>query len=57
MNPFDVEGVVFQHVRSTSSLLGLRKKLVLPIDRDLLMAACENFEDSETQAGNYHDSH
>jgi hypothetical protein len=53
--PFEVEGVVFQHVRSTSSLLGLRKKLVLPIDRHLLMAACENFEAPETQAGNYHD--
>ncbi|MCU1760693.1 hypothetical protein NTD84_13320 [Pseudomonas sp. 14P_8.1_Bac3] len=54
--PFDVEGVIFQHVRSTSSLLGLRKKLVLPIERDLLTAACENFEASETKASNYHDS-
>lgn len=54
--PFDVEGVVFQHVRSTSSLLGLRRKLVLPIERDLLTAACENFEASETKAGNYHES-
>jgi len=54
--PFDVEGVVFQHVRSTSSLLGLRKKLVLPIERDLLTAACENFEESETKPGNYHES-
>ncbi|MHC8334038.1 NEL-type E3 ubiquitin ligase domain-containing protein [Pseudomonas sp. LB3P25] len=54
--PLDVAGVVFQHVRSTSSLLGLRKKLVLPIDRDLLTAACENFEASETLEGNYHDS-
>ena len=54
--PFDVEGVVFQHVRSTSSLLGLRKKLITPIDRDLLMAACENFESSETTPGNYNDN-
>lgn len=54
--PLDVPGVVFQHVRSTSSLLGLRKKLVLPIDRDLLTAACENFELSETLPANYHDS-
>ncbi|MHC8380399.1 dermonecrotic toxin domain-containing protein [Pseudomonas sp. LB3P14] len=54
--PFEVEGAIFQHVRSTSSLLGLRKKLVLPIDRDLLTAACENFELSETLAGNYHES-
>ncbi|MDD0968422.1 MULTISPECIES: dermonecrotic toxin domain-containing protein [Pseudomonas] len=53
--PFEVDGAVFQHVRSTSSLLGLRKKLVLPIDRDLLTAACENFELSETLAGNYHE--
>ncbi|MFJ7281798.1 NEL-type E3 ubiquitin ligase domain-containing protein [Pseudomonas sp. NPDC099000] len=52
----DTVGVVFQHVRSTSSLLGLRKKLVLPIDRDLLSAACENFELSETLAGNYSDT-
>jgi hypothetical protein len=52
----DMEGVVFQHIRSTSSLLGLRKKLVTPIDRDLLMAACENFESSETQESNYHES-
>jgi len=37
--PFEVDGAIFQHVRSTSSLLGLRKKLVLPIDRDLLTAA------------------
>jgi hypothetical protein len=44
----DVRGVIFQHVRSTSSLLGLRKKRVLPIDGDLLGAACENFEVSET---------
>lgn len=54
--PLDIEGVVFQHVRSTSSLLGLRKKLVTPIDRDLLMAACENFESSETVSGNYNDN-
>ncbi|MHC8287090.1 NEL-type E3 ubiquitin ligase domain-containing protein [Pseudomonas sp. XS1P51] len=54
--PIDVAGVIFQHVRSTSSLLGLRKKLVLPIDRDLLTAACENFESSEMLEGNYHDS-
>lgn len=52
----DSEGVIFQHVRSTSSLLGLRKKLVTPIDRDLLTAACENFELSETSAGNYNDT-
>lgn len=51
----DIRGVVFQHVRSTSSLFGLRKKLVLPIDRDLLVAACENFETSETLEGNYDD--
>jgi hypothetical protein len=54
--PLDIEGVVFQHVRSTSSLLGLRKKLITPIDRDLLMAACENFESSETASGNYNDN-
>ena len=54
--PLDVSGVVFQHIRSTSSLLGLRKKLVLPIDRDLLTAACENFELSETLPANYHDT-
>lgn len=54
--PLDVAGVVFQHVRSTSSLLGLRKKLVLPIDRDLLTAACENFELNETLAENYNDT-
>ena len=54
--PLDIEGVVFQHVRSTSSLLGLRKKLITPIDRDLLMAACENFESSETAPGNYNDN-
>lgn len=53
--PFQVEGVVFQHVRSTSSLLGLRRKLVLPIERDLLTAACENFEVSETLPQNYHE--
>ncbi|VVO58648.1 hypothetical protein PS838_00668 [Pseudomonas fluorescens] len=53
---FDIQGVVFQHVRSTSSLLGLRKKLVTPIDRDLLMAACENFESSETVPSNYNDN-
>ncbi|RON54115.1 NEL-type E3 ubiquitin ligase domain-containing protein [Pseudomonas frederiksbergensis] len=53
--PLDIRGVVFQHVRSTSSLLGLRKKLVLPIDRDLLVAACENFEASETLESNYDD--
>lgn len=51
--PLDTVGVIFQHVRSTSSLLGLRKKLVLPIDRDLLSAACENFELNETLPGNY----
>ncbi|MET1070278.1 MAG: DUF6543 domain-containing protein [Pseudomonas prosekii] len=51
----DIRGVVFQHIRSTSSLFGLRKKLVLPIDRDLLAAACENFEASETLMGNYDD--
>jgi hypothetical protein len=54
--PLDVTGVIFQHVRSTSSLLGLRKKLVLPIDRDLLAAACENFEFNETLPGNYSDT-
>ncbi len=54
--PLDVSGVVFQHVRSTSSLLGLRKKLVLPINRDLLVAACENFESRETEAKNYSDT-
>ncbi|WP_307335855.1 NEL-type E3 ubiquitin ligase domain-containing protein [Pseudomonas lini] len=54
--PLDIEGVVFQHIRSTSSLLGLRKKLITPIDRDLLMAACENFESSETAPGNYDDN-
>ncbi|WP_339487689.1 dermonecrotic toxin domain-containing protein [Pseudomonas sp. RL_5y_Pfl2_70] len=53
--PFEVEGAIFQHVRSTSSLLGLHRKLVLPIDRDLLTAACENFELSETLASNYHE--
>jgi len=51
--PFEVAGALFQHVRSTSSLLGLRKKLVLPIKRDLLTAACENFELAETKSGNY----
>ena len=51
----DIRGVVFQHIRSTSSLFGLRKKLVLPIDRDLLIAACDNFEASETLPGNYHE--
>lgn len=55
-SPFEVEGAIFQHVRSSSSLLGLRKKLVLPIDRDVLAAACENFELSETLADNYHES-
>lgn len=54
--PLEVAGVVFQHVRSTSSLLGLRRKLVMPIDRDLLSAACENFELSETLPGNYNDT-
>ena len=54
--PFDVAGALFQHVRSTSSLLGLRKKLVLPIKRDVLTAACENFELSETKSGNYSDN-
>lgn len=39
----DLAGIVFQHVRSTSSLLGLRKKLITPIDRELLSAAYENF--------------
>ncbi|WP_277761914.1 NEL-type E3 ubiquitin ligase domain-containing protein [Pseudomonas sp. A34-9] len=53
--PFEVEGAIFQHIRSTSSLLGLRKKLVLPIDRDVLTAACENFELSETLADSYHE--
>jgi hypothetical protein len=53
---FDVTGALFQHVRSTSRLLGLRKKLVLPIKRDLLTAACENFELSETKSGNYSDN-
>lgn len=51
----DITGIVFQHVRSTSSFLGLNKKLILPIDRDLLAAACENFEESETLASNYHE--
>jgi hypothetical protein len=54
--PLEVAGVVFQHVRSTSSLLGLRRKLVLPIDRNLLSAACENFELNETLPGNYNDA-
>nr|WP_180205435.1 NEL-type E3 ubiquitin ligase domain-containing protein [Pseudomonas sp. SbOxS1]NYU05533.1 hypothetical protein [Pseudomonas sp. SbOxS1] len=54
--PLDVAGVIFQHVRSTSSFLGLRKKLILPIDRDLLNAACENFELSETLSANYNDT-
>jgi len=54
--PFEVEGAIFQHVRSKSSLLGLRRKLVLPINRDLLTAACENFELSETLASTYHES-
>jgi len=54
--PVDVAGVVFQHARSTSSLFGLRKKLVTPINRDLLSAACENFEQSETDASNQHAS-
>lgn len=49
----DIRGVVFQHIRSTTSFFGLRKKLILPIDRDLLTAACENFEVSETLADNY----
>jgi len=53
---FDLRGLVFQHVRSTSSLFGLRKKLVLPIDRDVLVAACENFEESETLASNYNEN-
>ncbi|WP_320110098.1 dermonecrotic toxin domain-containing protein [Pseudomonas sp. B21-053] len=53
--PLDINGIVFQHIRSTSSFLGLNKKLVLPIDRDLLVAACENFEESETLASNYHE--
>jgi len=53
--PLNIKGVVFQHVRSTSSLLGLRSKLILPIDRDLLEAACENFEDSETLADSDHE--
>ncbi len=52
--PLDITGAVFQHIRSTSSLLGLRKKLVLPIDRDLLTAACENFASGEIEADNYH---
>lgn len=55
-NSLDISGVIFQHVRSTSSLLGLRRKLVLPVDRDLLTAACENFELRETQATNYNDT-
>ncbi|MCX4216356.1 leucine-rich repeat domain-containing protein [Pseudomonas sp. MCal1] len=54
--PFEVEGAIFQHVRSASSLLGLHRKLVLPINRDLLTAACENFELSETLASTYHES-
>ncbi|KPN90989.1 NEL-type E3 ubiquitin ligase domain-containing protein [Pseudomonas nunensis] len=53
--PLDINGIVFQHIRSTSSFLGLNKKLVLPIDRDVLVAACENFEESETLASNYHE--
>ncbi|MBS4090547.1 dermonecrotic toxin domain-containing protein [Pseudomonas rustica] len=52
--PLDITGAVFQHVRSTSSLLGLRKKLVLPIARDLVVVACENFTSEETRAENYH---
>jgi hypothetical protein len=50
----DITGGVFQHVRSTSSLLGLRRKLVLPLARDLVRAACENFTSGETTPDNYH---
>ncbi|UQS16069.1 NEL-type E3 ubiquitin ligase domain-containing protein [Pseudomonas sp. HS6] len=53
--PLQVQGVIFQHIRSTSSLFGLRQKLILPIARDLLAAACENFEFHETFPGNYHE--
>ncbi|UQS18102.1 hypothetical protein JJN09_04180 [Pseudomonas sp. HS6] len=53
--PLQVEGVIFQHIRYTSSLHGLRKKLVLPIAQDLLTAACDNFEASETVAENDHE--
>ncbi|WP_224450867.1 MULTISPECIES: NEL-type E3 ubiquitin ligase domain-containing protein [unclassified Pseudomonas] len=51
--PCETTGVVFQHIRSISSLLKLRKKLVTPIGRDLLLAACENFEASEARSDNY----
>lgn len=51
--PIDVPSVIFQHIRSTSSLLGLRQKLIMPINRDLLTAACENFDASETLASDY----
>jgi hypothetical protein len=53
--PLDVTGVVFQHIRSTSSLFGLKRKLVLPINRNVLTAACDNFEQSETDQKNYSD--
>lgn len=51
----DLTGAVFQHVRSTSSLLGLRKKLIHPVSRDLIAAACENFTANETAAASYHE--
>lgn len=53
--PLDITGGIFQHIRSTSSLLGLRRKLVLPLARDLVVAACENFTAGETSPDNYHD--
>lgn len=53
--PLEITGAVFQHIRSTSSLLGLRRTLVLPLGRDLITAACENFTSDETEADNYHD--
>jgi hypothetical protein len=52
--PLDITGGIFQHIRSTSSLLGLRRKLVLPLARDLVVAACENFTEGETSPDNYH---
>ncbi|OPA91571.1 hypothetical protein BFW88_12795 [Pseudomonas fluorescens] len=50
----DIRGVVFQHVRSQSRLFGLHRVLIEPVERDLLAAAYENFELSETEPGNYH---
>lgn len=50
----DIRGVVFQHVRSQSRLFGLHRVLIEPVERDVLAAAYENFELSETEPGNYH---